>query len=1240
MFIKQIIIQGFKSYKDQTVIEPFSPKHNVIVGRNGSGKSNFFAAIRFVLSDAYTQMGKEERQALLHEGSGAAVQSAYVEVIFDNSDGRLPNGKDELILRRTIGQKKDEYSLDRKNATKSDVMNLLESAGFSRSNPYYIVPQGRVTALTNMKDAERLALLKEVAGTQVYEARRAESIRIMGETDSKRAKIDDLLVYINERLGELEEEKEELKEYQEKDRERRCLEYTIYRREQEELTRRKRAKSGAIPEAYEEKQQIQTQLRDVTQRLQLLDVDKKDFTSERKDYAKRKAQAELMLHNLTSGRTAAQNDRKKHQADLQQLETAIKDSQAQLKRLGPRYDKAVTEEAEVKRKLDDAEGHRQRLYAKEGRNNKFKSKGERDAFLTTEVDEMNVALATRKAINMQNDEEIVSLSKDIKSLEQAVGDARDQIENRGDTAQKLFDEVRQAKEARDGLMDQRKTLWREEAKLDSVLTNTQQEMEKAERFLSHMMDQNTSRGIAAVQRIKQQRKLDGVYGTLAELFEVSDKYKTAVEVTAGQSLFHVVVDTDDTATEVLEILQKEKAGRVTFMPLNRLKPKTANIPKSSDALEMISKLTFDPKHEKAMRHVFGSTIICPSLQIAAQYARSNGVNAITPDGDRSDKRGALTGGYHDPRNSRLDGIHALAKHRDEYNGHRARGEQIKRELDKLDQEITRAVSTLQKIEQQRTQTESNFEPLQRELRAKQAELQTKRDALEGKRRAKQSVDSAIRELNDQQQSFQIEMASDFKKNLSQEEEKKLEDLANTIPALSKHYTDLRRSRSEIEAEKSAIEVELRENLEPRLQQIMNQQFEVAEQGGDAQIKEHQEQLDSLTKAHDNIGEKLDEVEQAIEAGNTELADLAKADGVKQSELDELAKAIDRSQRRTEKSMAKRALLVEKVTEANKSIRDLGVLPEEAFTKYTKVESVEYSHVNKKAFEQYSNFTKQRESLTQRRTELDTSQASIRELIDVLDTRKDEAIERTFKQVSREFANVFSQLVPAGKGRLIIQRKADRRGPADNDDEEDELPANSTENYTGVGIAVSFNSVHDEQQRIAQLSGGQKSLCALALVFAIQQCDPAPFYLFDEIDANLDAQYRTAVAALLQKIAGGGEEGGGGQFICTTFRPEMVMVAEKCYGVAYSNKTSSIDAVDREDALKFVEGQVGEHGKVPTTLDSHTICSRPTTPRSMISIKLAVCPSRGVGRYLKPNGVDVKPRSTAALAQPRSYAMYT
>ena len=216
----------------------------------------------------------------------------------------------------------------------------------------------------------------------------------------------------------------------------------------------------------------------------------------------------------------------------------------------------------------------------------------------------------------------------------------------------------------------------------------------------------------------------------------------------------------------------------------------------------------------------------------------------------------------------------------------------------------------------------------------------------------------------------------------------------------------------------------------------------------------------------------------------------------------------------------------------------------------------FSGVNKKAFEQFNNFTKQRESLMARREELETSQKSIRELIEVLDQRKDEAIERTFKQVSKNFSEVFEKLVPAGKGRLVIQRKHDLP--------EEEAREKSVENYVGVAISVSFNSKDDEQQRIQQLSGGQKSLCALALIFAIQQCDPAPFYCLDELDANLDAQYRTAVASTIEELSAKA------QYICTTFRPEMIQVADKYFGVIFQNKLSSIQQITKENALDFVE----------------------------------------------------------------------
>ncbi|KAJ9220026.1 hypothetical protein DTO207G8_5287 [Paecilomyces variotii] len=1196
MYIKQIIIQGFKSYKDQTVIEPFSPKHNVIVGRNGSGKSNFFAAIRFVLSDAYTQMGREERQALLHEGSGSAVMSAYVEVIFDNSDDRFPTGRPELVLRRTIGLKKDEYTLDRKNATKADVMNLLESAGFSRSNPYYIVPQGRVTTLTNMKDSERLVLLKEVAGTQVYEARRAESLKIMNETNNKRAKIDELLDYINERLGELEEEKDELRNYQEQDRERRCLEYTIYSREQAEIAAALDSIEGQRQTGLEDTDvnrehfiqgekdmaQIDAEIAECKQQIEFLKVDKAQLEDERRESSKALAQAELKAKSLADGQSAAQQSKMRHDADLKSVQAAIEQREAELAELNPRFNAEKEQEEKVKAQLDEADTARQRLYAKQGRNSRFKNKAERDKWLQKEIRDNYTSISTVKAVRMQTGEEIKELENDIAILEPEVESLRKQIEGRGDTMQSMDQQVQAAKDERDRLMDQRKELWREEAKLDSILSNASQEVERAERNLAQMMDHNTSRGVAAVRRIARQHNIQGVYGTMAELVEVNDRYRTAVEVTAGQSLFHYIVDTDDTATKVLEILQKEKSGRVTFMPLNRLRPRPINMPKASDTIPMIEKLQFDPKYEKAFQQVFGKTIICPNLQVASQYARSHGVNAITPEGDRSDKRGALTGGFHDSRSSRLEAMKNLSKWREEYEAKRNRGTEIRRELEKMDQMITRAVGELQKLEQRRQQVHGSSGPLRQELRSKRDLLQNKIDNLDAKRRALRNIESNLAALNDQVNALEAELSSPFSKALTGEEEGRLDTLNSMVQDLRRQYSELSSRRSELEARKSVLEVELRENLNPLLDQLLSQDLEIGEDATGGNLKESQRDAKRLSKALEKITQRLQQVEESVETANAQVSELEQRKAEIRRELEELARSIEKHQRRMEKSMQKKAALTKQAAECSANIRDLGVLPDEAFTKYKNTDSnavvkklhkvnealKKYSHVNKKAFEQYNNFTKQRETLTKRREELDASQRSIDELISVLDQRKDEAIERTFKQVSREFALVFEKLVPAGRGRLIIQRKTDRPLQQDDVDSDDEEHHESVENYVGVSISVSFNSKHDEQQRIQQLSGGQKSLCALALVFAIQACDPAPFYLFDEIDANLDAQYRTAVAQMLKSIS----DSTNGQFICTTFRPEMLLVAEKCYGVSFRNKASTIDVVSTEEALKFVEEQ--------------------------------------------------------------------
>lgn len=396
--------------------------------------------------------------------------SAFVEIIFDNSDDRFPTGKPELVLRRTIGMKKDEYSLDRKNATKSDVMNLLESAGFSRSNPYYIVPQGRVTALTNMKDAERLNLLKEVAGTQVYEARRSESLKIMTETNNKREKIDELLEYIKERLAELEEEKEELRDYQDKDKERRCLQYTIDHREQvavanelENLDEQRQTgvddtddSSERFIQGEKDLAEVDAQISELKQQVEFLKVDKRQLEDEWKEKAKSKAQIELEVKRLTDGQSSAQQARSHYNSELDKVQVSIREHEEELAEITPEYLSRSQEEASTKSELENAEGTRQRLYAKQGRNARFRNKKERDDWLRNAINSSYQDLAKVKAVRVQTTEDIAELEADITSTEAEITELQEQLDGRGNSNEALQNEIQEAKGRRDKLMDERK----------------------------------------------------------------------------------------------------------------------------------------------------------------------------------------------------------------------------------------------------------------------------------------------------------------------------------------------------------------------------------------------------------------------------------------------------------------------------------------------------------------------------------------------------------------------------------------------------------------------------------------------------------------------------------------------------------------------------------------------------------------------------------------------------------------
>jgi len=1199
MYIKQVIIQGFRSYRDQTVVEPFSPRHNVIVGRNGSGKSNFFYAIQFVLSDEFSHLREEQRQALLHEGTGPRVISAYVEVIFDNTDNRVPIEKDEVVLRRVIGSKKDQYFLDKKMVTKTDVMNLLESAGFSRSNPYYIVKQGKINQMATAPDPQRLKLLREVAGTRVYDERKDESKSILRETEGKREKITEYLELIDERLNTLQDEKEELKQFQKWDKMRRSLEYTIHDHELKDTRKKledlqeKRDNSGSQSNKLRDLQQaandkiqvISKDIRNLKSKVQVYIDEKESMTFDHQALMKTKAQNELSIKDLEAEVEGDSGAKQRAEADMAKLEEKIEKTRGQLTTIEPKYEEQRQREETAVKQLALAEQRRKELYAKQGRGNHFTSRDDRDKWISKELKSLNKAIRDKEDQIRRLREDLSSDQTKAANLDVQVEDIAPKIDKHKeiiDQNNKLHYDMKKQKDA---LQNDRNVLWRQENAMQQQIASVREELSKKEQALRSITGKAVLNGIDSIQKVLQyfsdQKRYPevvvGYFGTMIENFECDKTFFTAVEVTAGNRLFHHIVDTDETGSKILTAMNKLRLpGEVTFMPLNRLNPPDTYYPESNDAIPMISKMTYEDTFAPAIKHVYSKTLICRSLEVATQISRTQGFDCITLDGDQVSRRGALTGGYYDTRKSRLDLQKSktecqqqLQQQEKDYDDHKAK-------LQALEAQINQLVSEMQRTETKNNKNKAIYDKMRADMRLMKEESQRIDTSRAPKERSLASLESSLDSMKTTAQSLNEELGADLMAQLSAVDQNEVDSLNDQIAQLTTENKKALKERVRLETEKNKLENLLNNNLLKKKDRIQRDLEEWSSADRKQNLDMIQSELDSTSTRITDNNERFKELDTEIDAFSKQQRELQNNLEHWKGQEREHQEKINEDAKELEKMSSKQSLLIKKKEECIRKIRELGSLPSDAFETYKNLSSKQlfkkleqsnhelkkYSHVNKKALDQFVNFTEQKEKLISRKEEVDSAHKSIIDLMYHLDQRKYEAIQLTFKQVSKYFTEIFKKLAPQGHAVLVM-----KRGEIEGDEEEDtpsKQERHIVEEFTGVGIKVSFTGNRAEMRDMQQLSGGQKSLVALTLIFAIQKCDPAPFYLFDEIDQALDATHRKAVADMIQELTANA------QFITTTFRPELLEHSDKFYGVKFRNKVSHVECVNKAEAMDFVE----------------------------------------------------------------------
>merc|ERR1712156_640897 len=488
----------------------------------------------------------------------------------------------------------------------------------------------------------------------------------------------------------------------------------------------------------------------------------------------------------------------------------------------------------------------------------------------------------------------------------------------------------------------------------------------------------------------------------------------------------------------------------------------------------------------------------------------------------------------------------------------------------IESEINRVVSEMQKTETKNSKAKDVFDKVKTDVRLMKEELNNIERNQNPKERSLNALKASLESMQTSKEGLESELNQDLLATLSSRDQHEVDTLNDDIRQLKQDNKKAFAERMRLEAQKNKLENLLTNNLNRRKDELVQALQEISVEDRKRQLENTQSELKDLAERIETTGNNLKGLDK-------KLADLTKKRKKAQVELEtwglrerEVQEKIEEDAKELEKMASKQTVLQQKIQECTKKIRELGSLPSDAFDKYKNMsqkqlfkqlekanqELKKYSHVNKKALDQYVSFSEQKEKLISRKEELDKGHKKINDLMDVLEQRKFEAILFTFKQVSKYFQEVFEKLCPVGRGTLSIKRDES------NDDDDDQ--AHRLENATGVSCAVSFTGKNNEMREMNQLSGGQKSLVAMALIFAIQKCDPAPFYLFDEIDQALDPMYRKAVADMIHELADGA------QFITTTFRPELLEHASKFYGVKFRNKVSHVDCVTKEEAFDFVD----------------------------------------------------------------------
>ena len=1156
MYLKEIEIQGFKSFADKTKVV-FDQGVTAVVGPNGSGKSNITESLRWALGESSVKNlrgGKMPDVIFAGTESRKPLNYASVVVTLDNQDGFIKDAGQEIKVERHIYRTGDsEYKIDGKKVRLRDIHDLFLDTGLGRDS-FSIISQGKVEEIFNSKPEERRAIFEEAAGVLKYKTRRKETESKLQQTQDNLDRLEDIIHELDNQIKPLEKQATTARKFIELDGQRKGIYLdvlvaqiqankdeldlteeelnqvqellTSYYQKREELEEENQTLKKKRQDLQTEMAKDQSSLMDLTSLIS--DLERKLALSklETEQVALNQQEAQARLAGLDEKRNALTQEKKEKEANLSQLEENLAVNTKELNRL----------EAELLAFSDDPDQMIEQL------RERFVAFLEEEADVSNQLTRIENDLENSRQQTQKQEEQLESLKEQLASAKSKASEQETALKSAKEKVQTLLADyqthAKQEEEQKQAYQSQQNQLF---DRLDS-LKNKQAKAQSLENILK-----NHSNFYAGVKSVLQEKnRLGGIVGAVSEHLTFDVRYQTALEIALGASSQHIIVEDEQAATKAIDFLKRNRAGRATFLPLTTIKARSISgqnqdvIASSPGFLGMADELvTFDAKLEAIFKNLLATTAIFDTVEHARDAARKvrYQVRMVTLDGTELRTGGSYAGGANRQNNSIF----------------------IKPELEQLQKEIAQEEKLLRHEEEKLKSAQENLANLTQTLETIKSKGEQARIEEQGLYLAYQQTCQQVEELETLLELQEKELNNLRGGDWQAEKEKCQERLALIATEKQKLESEI----EEIKSNKNAIQ-ERYQSLQDKLSQarllktemIGRKRYEVAD------IERINKELENLNIEQDEIERLLQEKVDNLEKVDTELLTKQEAEAKSQKEeiqqglirkrfelddiegqLDDIASHLEQARQQNEELIRKQTraeATKEKITDRLRYLQ--GQLTEEYQISYTEaleqanpledlavaeqeVKDLEKSirslgPVNLDAIEQFDEVHERLEFLNTQRDDILSAKNLLLETITEMNDEVKERFKSTFEAIRESFKVTFKQMFGGGQADLILT-------------EGDLLTA---------GVEISVQPPGKKIQSLNLMSGGEKALSALALLFSIIRVKTIPFVILDEVEAALDEANVKRFGDYLNRFDKDS------QFIVVTHRKGTMAAADSIYGV--------------------------------------------------------------------------------------------